>query len=130
MPAMSVTIPAQLLSRAGETIPIQATLAYSVHTPFIVNAEFECAGQTATWELSRDLLAEAMESQSGSGDVCAWTADTDDGFYLRLSSPEGLALLKFDTDDIGHFLAATQDICPDGFEAINWDDVVAEMLEN
>jgi hypothetical protein len=62
-------------------MPLMASLSYSCHDPYAVKIAFHVGtDEPVEWTLARDLLAAALHSREGIGDVQAWpSAAAGDG---------------------------------------------------
>jgi hypothetical protein len=89
------------------------------------------------WILARDLLAAALHSREGIGDVQAWpSAASGDGvagigpkvLNISMTSPFGHAQFEASAAAVGAFLAQTYQVVPDGHES-DYMDFDAELTE-
>lgn len=94
-----------------------ARLTYRRTDPYAVEAVFKLPGHDdgVTWVLARELLWDGLRGTAGGGDVQVWsegpTQPTEPGrrrTYLRLTSPDGTALLFMRTDHVVEFLDQSQ----------------------
>lgn len=104
--------------------------SWSTAEPYMVTIDFVSEGVPVRWEVSRELLQEALQATTarGLGDVRAWS--TSPGFYLLLGGPEGQAQVRFPRQSVRAFLADSLAVCPAGSETehLRLDDVIAALL--
>lgn len=127
----SVTIRAHLMVPGGTNLPMPVTLTYDESDPFTVIFQFSVASTTVPWHVSRDLLKSGLSDDAGLGDVRVWpSSEEPDIMYMSLSSPEGEALIEFDTELISNFLLETYEICALGSEEsmLDWDAEIMQLL--
>ncbi|MET9959400.1 SsgA family sporulation/cell division regulator [Streptomyces sp. NPDC006326] len=105
-----------------------ACLTYRRGDPYAVEVLFKVPGQEdgVTWVLARDLLWDGLRRKTGSGDVQVWSedpatqsAEAAPGYrrtYLRLSSPDGTALLFMRTAHVVEFLEQSRRMVAFGTE--------------
>ncbi|ALV47981.1 SsgA family sporulation/cell division regulator [Streptomyces cellulosae] len=108
-------------SDGGEVVPVRLT--YRLTDPYAVEAVFYPDGSSKpVWTFARDLLIEGLEGSAGEGDVIVWSPpqrsamDEERRTFIRLSSPEGTALLSAPRDELKDFLERTQHLCAAGTE--------------
>jgi hypothetical protein len=99
---------------------LHARLIYRASDPYAVEARFRVSGQGETvWIFARDLLKKGLEHKNGIGDVVVWP-DTDPQneprVFIRLSSPEGTALLSVADTRLRAFLEAASKLVAFGEE--------------
>ncbi|GGP77768.1 hypothetical protein GCM10010231_56070 [Streptomyces sindenensis] len=102
------------------TSSLHTRLTYRVSDPYAVEACFRADDQSETvWIFARDLLREGLEGRNGLGDVSVWP-DAAKGartrVFVRLSSPEGSALLSAAYADMRAFLEAGSSLVAYGAE--------------
>ncbi|MEU9663602.1 SsgA family sporulation/cell division regulator [Streptomyces chartreusis] len=102
------------------TSELQTQLTYKVSDPYAVEARFRTDDQRETvWIFARDLLKNGLERRDGLGDVTVWPGDGMLGVprvFLRISSPEGSALLSAADTDVRAFLEAVSGLVAYGAE--------------
>ncbi|MFE4061553.1 SsgA family sporulation/cell division regulator [Streptomyces sp. NPDC059096] len=102
------------------TTSLHTRLTYRVSDPYAVEARFRTDDQDETvWVFARDLLRDGLERKSGLGDVAVWPDAGKHGrprVFVRLSSPEGSALLSAAHADVRVFLEAGSDLVAYGAE--------------
>ncbi len=95
---------------------VTAKLAWSEVDPLVVVVDL--AGHTWVW--SRDLLAEGADIPVGEADVMVLPI-SDRHLEVVLSTPDGIAAIRFSSPAIRAFLARTEAIVPRGLESY-WDE--------
>lgn len=105
---------------------LTATLRYATSDPYEVVIFFHVGqGQTVPWTLGRDLLRTGLARAAGPGDIRIWP--TAGGLLsITLASPDGQARFELAYGPVAEFLAATDDLVPEGTEREN-DDLDAEL---
>ena len=83
--------------------------------------------------LGRELLHHGLVDATGDGDVRVWPdldADDEPAVMVRLSSPDGQAVLCLDADVLQNFLARTFAVVPLGQEGhfLDVDGCLAQLL--
>ncbi|MGW2651708.1 SsgA family sporulation/cell division regulator [Streptomyces sp. NPDC001393] len=102
------------------TPSLHTRLTYRVSDPYAVEVRFGADTRDETvWTFARDLLRSGLERNSGLGDVIVWP-DTGTGserrIYIRLTSPEGTALLSAADADLRAFTEAAGGLVAYGTE--------------
>ncbi|MEV5898419.1 SsgA family sporulation/cell division regulator [Streptomyces sp. NPDC052127] len=102
------------------TSSLHTRLTYRVSDPYAVEARFRADDQGETvWTFARDLLRDGLEGRNGLGDVTVWPdAEKQERprVFVRLSSPEGSALLSAEYADVRAFLEAGSNLVAYGAE--------------
>ncbi|MGV9652157.1 SsgA family sporulation/cell division regulator [Streptomyces sp. NPDC003554] len=102
------------------TSSLHTRLTYRASDPYAVEARFRAGDEDETmWVFARDLLRNGLERRSGLGDVTVWPGigvQGDPRVFVRLSSPEGKALLSATKADLQAFLDATGNLVDYGAE--------------
>ncbi|MFG2803684.1 SsgA family sporulation/cell division regulator [Streptomyces pseudovenezuelae] len=102
------------------TSSLPTRLTYRVSDPYAVEARFRAEDTDETvWIFARDLLKNGLERRNGLGDVVVWPGTGTQGeprVFVRLSSPEGTALLSAADADLRAFLAAASNLVSYGAE--------------
>jgi sporulation and cell division protein SsgA len=121
-------------------VPLMASLSYSCRDPYAVKIAFHVGtDEPVEWTLARDLLAAALHSREGIGDVQAWpSAAAGDGLAgighkvlnISMTSPFGHAEFEASAAAVEAFLAQTYQVVPDGTESdyMNFDAELTELL--
>ncbi|MEU9397622.1 SsgA family sporulation/cell division regulator [Streptomyces sp. NPDC048324] len=95
-------------------------LTYRVSDPYAVEARFQVDDRDETvWVFARDLLRNGLEKRSGLGDVVVWPGPgtpEQRRVFIRISSPEGSALLSAASSDLKAFLGAANGLVAYGTE--------------
>jgi hypothetical protein len=126
-------------------VPLMAGLHYASADPYAIRMAFHVGtGEPVEWTLARDLLAAALVSPQGIGDVRAWPSaapgspaavgaegETAAGLlYIAMSSPFGQAQFQASAAAIASFLQQTYAIVPAGRESdfMDFDDELTALL--
>ncbi|MFE6131627.1 SsgA family sporulation/cell division regulator [Streptomyces sp. NBC_01167] len=132
-PTVEQSVPAHLISDAPQPAPLPVTLSYRADDPLAVRMVFPAAvslsGATVTWTFARSLLDAGLHTPSGTGDVHVWPCGRT-RTMVELRSPEGVALLRFATGRLRHFLLHSYATVPAELEtrAIDIDSGLASLL--
>lgn len=124
----------RLVVPGDDGLMLRATLHYEPCDPLAVNATFRSAGESISWVLGRDLLAEGLSCATGDGDVRVWpsaqSASERPLVMIDLHSPDGQATLAVDALDLSTFLLRTFEVVPQGAESghLDIDTVVSRLL--
>ncbi|MFI0977527.1 SsgA family sporulation/cell division regulator [Streptomyces sp. NPDC021093] len=98
---------------------VPVVLHYDANDPLAVHAtfaaEFSLDGTPAVWTFARELLDAGLRAPSGSGDVHIWPCGRAQT-VVELHSPDGLALVQFDTAVLRRFLLRSYAMVPAGQE--------------
>jgi hypothetical protein len=126
-------------------VPLMASLHYTRDDPYAVKMAFHVGtGEPVEWTLARELLAAALHSREGLGDVQVWpsaaSSDPEAGgegaasghgiVNIAMTSPFGHAQFEAPASAIAAFLRRTYQIVPEGQETnyIDFDAELAELL--
>jgi len=142
--AVTAEVSLGLVGPENGIVPLMASLTYMCADPYAVTMAFHVGtAEPVEWTLARDLLAAALHSREGIGDVQAWpsapTADlavaegTAAGHQIlniSMTSPFGHARFEACAADIQRFLARTFEIVPQGDEPdfMDFDDELTQLL--
>jgi Streptomyces sporulation and cell division protein, SsgA len=142
--AISAELGIALVGPEGTLVPLMASLYYSCNDPYAVRMAFHVGtDKPVEWTLARELLAAALHSREGIGDVQAWPSVTsidadEDGqgtidyqiLNLAMTSPFGQAQFEIGARDIEEFLHRTFAIVPAGQESsyLDFDAELNELL--
>lgn len=123
------------LSMVGADVPVLMTaeLEYHADDPYAVTAVFHTGEAPVTWVFARDLLDEGLVHEVGHGDVQIVPARDSLGTHtiqLRLSSPDGIAVLEASADAVLEFLGRSYALVPPGAESQHLDieSALADLL--
>ena len=114
--AVSAELGLGLVGPEQTIVPLMASLYYSCHDPYAVKMAFHVGtDEPVEWTLARDLLAAALHSREGIGDVQAWpSAASTEGkprgqkiLNIAMTSPFGHAQFEASAAAIEAFLAQT-----------------------
>jgi hypothetical protein len=138
--AVSAELSLGLVGPEHTIVPLMASLHYTCQDPYAVKMAFHVGtDEPVEWTLARDLLAAALHSHEGIGDVQAWpsaapgepTAEDGTGiFNLSMTSPYGHAQFEAPAAAVASFLRRTFRIVPAGQESlfIDFDAELAVLL--
>jgi hypothetical protein len=125
------------------TVPLTADLHYSCQDPYAIRMSLDAGrAEPVVWNFSRDLLAAALNTPEGIGDVRAWpspapaasageAADAGEKILnIELGPPDAYARFEADAAGIEAFLVRTYELVPDGQEPafLNLDAELTELL--
>ena len=139
--AVSADLNLGLIGPERTIVPLMASLHYTSQDPYAIKIAFHVGtGEPVERTLARDLLATALHSREGIGDVQAWpsAAATDlDGhatgpviMNISMTSPFGHAQFEASAEDIASFLRRTYRIVPVGEESdfVDFDTELTALL--
>jgi Streptomyces sporulation and cell division protein, SsgA len=138
--AVSAELSLGLVGPEHTIVPLMASLHYTCQDPYAVKMAFHVGtDEPVQWTLARDLLAAALHSHEGIGDVQAWpsaapgdqAAEEGAGILnLSMTSPYGHAQFEAPAAAVASFLRRTFRIVPAGQESlfIDFDAEVAVLL--
>jgi hypothetical protein len=139
--AISAELGLGLVCPEHTIVPLMASLYYSCHDPYAVKMAFHVGtDEPVEWTLARDLLAAALHSREGIGDVQAWpsAASSDQGgaaagqktLNIAMTSPFGRAQFEASAAAMEAFLVRTYQLVPDGQESayLDFDAELTELL--
>ncbi|WP_367322147.1 SsgA family sporulation/cell division regulator [Streptomyces sp. HUAS ZL42] len=111
---------AHVITRTRE-IAVSATLRYASTDPLAVHitfpARFSLGGEAVTWTFARTLLEEGLGTPAGIGDVHIWPCGPSHTI-VEFASPQGLAMIRFDTTALHRFLLRSYAAVPPGDESL------------
>lgn len=123
------------LTMVGAEVPVLMTaeLEYDSKDPYAVAAVFHTSDHPIRWVFARDLLDEGLVHDVGHGDVQIVPGRDATGMrtlQLRLSSPDGVAVLETSADTVLEFLGRTYALVPPGTESahVDLDAVLTRLL--
>ena len=136
--AVSADLGLGLVGPEHTIVPLMASLYYSCRDPYAVKIAFHVGtDEPVEWILARELLAAALHSRAGIGDVQAWpSAASAEGeaaagpkiLNLSMTSPFGHAQFEASAAAIETFLARTYELVPEGGEP-EYMDFDAELTD-
>ena len=138
--AVSAELSLGLVGPEHTIVPLMASLHYACQDPYAVKMAFHVGtDEPVQWTLARDLLAAALHSHEGIGDVQAWPSAApgdpaaEDGagiLNLSMTSPYGHAQFEAPAATVASFLHRTFRIVPAGQESlfIDFDAELAALL--
>ncbi len=136
--AVSAELSLGLVGPECTIVPLMASLHYTSHDPYAIKIAFHVGtGEPVEWTLARDLLAAALHTREGTGDVQAWPSAAPGGssgdtagpmiMNISMTSPFGHAQFEASAADIAGFLQRTYLIVPVGGES-DFIDFDAELV--
>jgi hypothetical protein len=138
--AVSAELSMGLVGPEHTIVPVMASLHYTSEDPYAVKMAFHVGtDEPVEWALARDLLAAALHSPEGIGDVRAWpsvasghpAAEDEPGILnISMTSPFGHAQFEAPASAVASFLHRTFGIVPAGQESrfIDFDAELTELL--
>jgi len=142
--AVSAELRLGLIGPEQTVVPLMASLHYTGQDPYAIRIAFHVGtDEPVEWTLARDLLAAAMHSREGIGDVQAWpSAAPEDSaaeegtvtgtgiLNIVMTSPFGRAQFEAPAGAVASFLHRTYQIVPVGDESLfmDFDDELNELL--
>jgi hypothetical protein len=100
---------------------VPVVLRYDANDPLAVHAAFAAEasldGTPTVWTFARELLDEGLRAPAGTGDVHIWPCGRAQT-VMELHSPDGLALVQFDTAVLRRFLRRSYTVVPAGHESL------------
>ncbi len=137
--AISAELGLGLVGPEHTIVPLMASLYYTCHDPYAVKMAFHVGtDEPVEWTLARDLLAAALHSREGIGDVRAWPSAASKGgtpagqkiLNIAMTSPFGHAQFEASAAAIEAFLARTYQLVPDGQESayLDFDAELTDLL--
>jgi hypothetical protein len=132
----------RLIGPGHVVVPLTADLHYSREDPYAVMMSiYASAGEPVDWSIDRDLLAAALHTRQGIGDVRVWpsaaSAPAEEGadagekiLNIVLGPPGGCARFEASAAGIEAFLVRTYELVPAGEESacLNLDAELTELL--
>ncbi len=129
----------RLIGPQDTIVPLMASLYYSSQDPYAIQIAFHVGtDEPVEWTVARDLIAAALHSREGIGDVQAWPSPTpgaDEGppaglgiLNIVMTSPFGRAQFEAPAEAVASFLHRTYEIVPIGDESL-FMDFDAELTE-
>ena len=143
--AVSADLSLGLVRPENTIVPLMASLHFTRDDPYAVKMAFHVGtGEPVEWTLARELLAAALHSREGIGDVQVWpsaaSSDPEAGgegvasghgiVNIAMTSPFGHAQFEAPATAIAAFLRRTYQIVPEGTETdyIDFDAEITELL--
>lgn len=132
-PTVEQSVLARLVTDASHPVTISVTLGYSAADPLAVAMAFppevSLHDEGVTWVFARNLLDGGLRAEVGAGDVHLWPTGRTHTM-VELSSPDGRALLEFETAALRSFLFLTYAAVPADVEDqdLDMDSALAELL--
>jgi hypothetical protein len=132
---ISYPLALRLLDGGEDDRYIQAELRYSATDPVAVTVVFDVtAPEPVPWVFARDLLSSGLDQPSGDGDIKIWPAIDSHGtptVRVRLSSPDGDAVLEAPASAVEDFLIQTWTLVPTGVEGrlLSIDALLDSLLD-
>ena len=131
--AVSAELGLGLVGPEHTIVPLMASLYYSCQDPYAVKIAFHVGtDEPVEWTLARDLIAAALHSREGIGDVRAWPSAVSEQdpktLNISMTSPFGHAQFEASAAAIETFLARTYELVPEGDEP-EYMDFDAELTD-
>jgi Streptomyces sporulation and cell division protein, SsgA len=142
--AVSAELNLGLIGPEHTIVPLVASLHYTSQDPYAVKMAFHVGtDEPVEWTLARDLLAAALHSREGMGDVQAWpsAASSDPAagvgpaagsgiLNIAMTSPFGHAQFEAPAAAVDSFLDRTYGLVPLGQESqfLDFDAELTELL--
>jgi hypothetical protein len=118
-PVAEQSTKACLITDAPDHKTVPVTLRYDSSDPLamriIFPAEVSLDSDEVVWAFARDLLESGLRGPAGDGDVHVWPSGRAQA-VLEFRSPEGVAVVQFDTAPLRRFLRTSYDMVPAGEE--------------
>ncbi|MFE2035945.1 SsgA family sporulation/cell division regulator [Streptomyces scopuliridis] len=110
---------ARLISDAPHPRTVSVTLRYDGADPLAIRIVFppevSLDDGEVVWAFARDLLESGLRLPSGEGDVQVWPCGRAQ-VVLEFHSPDGVAVVQFDTAPLRRFLDSSYAMVPAGQE--------------
>lgn len=126
---------ARLITDDDHELAVPVTLRYSSGDPFAVQLVFPAwvslDGEKVTWVFARALLEEGLGTPAGMGNVRIRPYGKSHT-AVEFHSPEGIAVIRFDTAALHHFLHRSYRVTEPGQEAVEpaLDRGLASLLDD
>ncbi len=120
----------QCLDARGRSVDLGAVLGYDPADPWAVELLFGRPGDTVRWLVGRDLLLTGLTDPIGEGDVLVSPSIDEYGraaVILELCSPNGRLVAQLSTRELSAFLDRTVAAVTPGTEAVDLDQLVAQL---
>ncbi|GAB7182880.1 SsgA family sporulation/cell division regulator [Kitasatospora sp. Ki12] len=140
MRTVEETVQACLILSPHRSVRLRVVLSYLREDPLAVRMAFPAEfsldeaeehpdGEDIVWVFARQLLSAGIELPAGVGDVHVRPAPGR-STMVELRTPEGTALLRFDTGDLRRFLWRSRLLVPEGEEHLHLDSdrALAQLL--
>ncbi|MFI9387042.1 SsgA family sporulation/cell division regulator [Kutzneria sp. NPDC052558] len=122
----------ELVAPDEPSVPIEVELRYDTRDPWAVTMAFHAGpSRWVEWCFARDLLADGLIAETGSGDVrIRPDAEDAESVELVISSPSGRARFEAPARELACFLDRTHDMVPPGAEGrwVSVDDALATLF--
>ncbi|MFD7894254.1 SsgA family sporulation/cell division regulator [Streptomyces sp. NPDC059568] len=109
----------RLITDAPYSKAVPVTLRYDGDDPLAIRivfpVEVSLDDKEVVWAFARDLLDEGLRIPSGDGDVQVWPCGRAQT-VLEFHSPEGVAMVQFDSAPLRRFLRSSYAMIPAGEE--------------
>ncbi|PVE10692.1 SsgA family sporulation/cell division regulator [Streptomyces scopuliridis] len=110
---------ARIITDAPDPKTVSVTLRYDGADPLAIRIVFppevSFDGDEVVWAFARDLLESGLRLPSGEGDVQVWPCGRAQ-VVLEFHSPDGVAVVQFDTAALRRFLDSSYARVPAGQE--------------
>ncbi len=124
---------AELVTDGQTSAPVDCELRYTMADSLAITATFSTLTQSVSWTFARCLLDQGRYRPTGEGDIVVRPAIDDEGqaaVGIKLSSPDGSAVLRMPAFEVAHFLDMTKALVPEGAEmaGVDLDAAISELL--
>ncbi len=132
-PNLTHSLTLELIDATGAARPLEADLAYDTRDPYAVVACFGSPATRVCWVFGRSLLERGLFEPTGEGDIHIWPCLDSYGravTIIELSSPDGVALMQANSNQVSDFLRETETLVPFGAEGLHTDvdRAIAQLL--
>lgn len=118
-PVVEQSTKACLITDGPEHKTVPVTLRYDSSDPLALRIVFppevSLDSDEVVWAFARDLLDSGLREPSGDGDVHVWPSGRAQA-VLEFRSPDGVAVVQFDSAPLRRFLKSSYDMVPAGEE--------------
>ncbi|KOV81754.1 SsgA family sporulation/cell division regulator [Nocardia sp. NRRL S-836] len=111
----------------GSVEPMDVDLHYRTDDPHAVTMRFHARDQESTWLVGREVLSQGLLAPAGLGDV-RLRPGTGDVLVLELLSEDSHAVFHLAAEDLRRFLQSTYGVVPAGYEVIDFELLLKDLL--
>ncbi len=127
---IAINVVALVITIPGDATP-NGMLPYDPTDPWAVWITFRGPRDEVRWAVGRDLLLQGLTDPAGEGDIQLWPSIDEHGraaVVMELCSPDGRLVTQLHTHELYRFLTRTLALVPVGSEAIDLDELVADII--
>jgi hypothetical protein len=134
-PVIEQLAKARLITDAPHHKTVSVTLSYDGADPLAMRivfpSEVSLDEDDVVWTFARDLLDAGLREPSGGGDVQVWPSGRAQT-VLEFHSPDGVAMVQFDSAPLRRFLKSSYAMVPAGTEqhTMEVDRGLGKLLNN